>query len=199
MKLTKSAIAALFLSVSFSLPATANIPDDRQLQFDVVRKGKDIGDVSYIFRGNESSFQVQVTTDVAVQVPLLGANLYRFQQSSTEDWRNGKLSSLSSNTNDNGEKHNISAGATQLIPASLWSARILQQSQLLNTVDGSVMAVQFRTVGKDVLNVRGKQIEATHYRISGDLTRDVWFDAKGELMRIQFVAEDGTAVTYVRK
>ncbi|MEP3299760.1 MAG: DUF6134 family protein [Pseudoruegeria sp.] len=192
-------LTACFAAASFTSAASANVPDSGTLQFDVVRKGKDIGDISYVFQGPTANVKVQINTNVAVKVPLLGTKLYRFEQASIEHWQSGQLSSVKSKTNDNGDPHKMSSGATNLIPASLWNAKIVTQSRLLNTIDGSIMDVQFSNLGSETVLAQGQNIQATHYRMSGDLKRDLWFDDKGVLVRVKFKAEDGTDVTYIRK
>ena len=60
------------LAVALAAPVNAlSIPSDGKLSFDVVRKGKDIGDHTYSFSGAGNSFTVTVATDIVVKVPLI--------------------------------------------------------------------------------------------------------------------------------
>lgn len=172
-------------------------PPSGHLDFDVMRNGKDIGDHGYAFSGSPARLQVQVRTDVHVKVPLIRANLYTFTQQSTESWRNGHLAKLVASTDDDGTPHTISLGATQTLPASLWNVDTVKATTLLNTIDGSVMRVRVADLGIDT--VAGGRLSGHHYRISGDLQRDVWYDADGLLAGLTMTAEDGSTVTYVRK
>ena len=57
---------AVCLATALALPAGAmSLPDGGSLRFDVLRKGKDIGDHSYKFSGNGGAFTVTVDTDVS--------------------------------------------------------------------------------------------------------------------------------------
>jgi len=43
----------------------------------------------------------------------------------------------------------------------------------------------------------GKDVMARHYAISGDLQRELWYDAGGRLVKVRFAASDGTDIQYV--
>jgi hypothetical protein len=191
---------ALAAGLSIALAAVgqaASPPPSGHLDFDVMRNGKDIGDHSYTFSGSPAQFRVQVRTDVHVKVPVIRANLYTFTHQSTESWRNGHLEKLTATTDDDGTPHTVSIGAGQTLPASLWEVDTVQASALLNTIDGSVMRVRVADLG--VGPVAGGSLSAHHYRISGDLKRDVWYDTNGLLAGLTMTAEDGSRVIYVRK
>lgn len=193
-------LGALAATVALALPAMASsIPSQGRLDFDVVRKGKDIGDVSYMFSGTADDFNVNVLTDIAVKVPLLRLNAYVFKQNSIEHWVKGQLTSVRSATNDDGEQHQVNAPAKGLVPGSLWNDDIVRAGKVFNTIDGRVMSVRVIDLGMQPVPVRGGRINAHHYRITGDLDRDVWYDGEGNLAHVSFKADDGSTVTYVRK
>ncbi|MDZ4139844.1 MAG: DUF6134 family protein, partial [Erythrobacter sp.] len=170
-----------------------------RLDFDVIRNGKDIGDHSYSFTGNPADLTVKVHTDVAVKLPLVRINVYSFTHVSTETWKNGKPAGLSSTTDDDGTPNKLALGTVAALPASLWSNDIAGQTRLLNTIDGHVMAVKVADLGAEQVQVAGGKVKAEHYRISGELARDVWYDDAGLLARLVMTADDGSIVTYVRK
>lgn len=105
--------AALLGSVAMAAPS-ASVPPSGRLAFDVMRKGRDIGDYVVSFQGRGDDLTVNVTTDVSVKVPVIGVSAYRFKQASTETWHGGRLARLTSRTDDNGTPHDISVGATSL-------------------------------------------------------------------------------------
>jgi hypothetical protein len=61
------------------------------------------------------------------------------------------------------------------------------------------MRVHSTDLGAERIDAGGRAIEARHYRIAGDLDRDVWYDTDGYLVRLTLVADDGSTVVYVRK
>ena len=117
----------------------ASLPQSGSLKFDVIRKGKDIGDHSYKFTGSENSYSVRVSTNVVVKIPLINLTAYSFQHDSIETWKNGKLQKIKSATNDDGTSHKVNLGASSILPASLWNDDIVKSKALLNTVNGKKM------------------------------------------------------------
>ena len=63
-----------------------------------------------------------------------------------------------------------------MLPASLWDSAIVHQQVLLNTLDGSKMRVTVQDLWPETVVVGGHNISARHYKITGDLQRDLWFD-----------------------
>ena len=174
-------------------------PPAGRLAFDVTRKGADIGDHVFSFAGQGADFDVNVATDIAVRVPLIRTKVYSYQQQSSERWRHGQLVHLVSKTDNDGKAEAVDAAVDHLLPGSLWSADTVQATRLVNTIDGKTMRVRVADVGAEKVEAGGRAIEARHYRIAGDLDRDVWYDAQGYLARLTLVADDGSTVTYVRK
>ncbi|MDE4303030.1 DUF6134 family protein [Phaeobacter gallaeciensis] len=193
-------LAVLVTAIGLATPVLASSPPSQgALRFDVIRKGKDIGELSYSFSGSAAKYSVQVVTDIAVKIPLIRVNAYAFKQNSVETWANGKMTSIRSATDDDGDAHQISEKGRGLLPASLWNDDILKRRQLLNTIDGTVMSVRVIDLGVQNVPTRNGQLRAHHYRISGDLERDVWYDQNGDLAHVSFKADDGSTVTYLRK
>ena len=177
----------------------ASLPQSGSLKFDVIRKGKDIGDHSYKFTGSENFYSVKVSTNIVVKVPLIKLTAYSFQHDSVETWKNGKLQKLKSATNDDGTPHKINLNASSVLPASLWNDDIVKSKELLNTVNGKKMFVRVADFGGEVVTTKKGKVSAKHYRISGELERDLWYDKNGDLARVLFKADDGSTVIYVRR
>jgi len=190
----------LGLAVVMSAPVSAlSIPSNGQLNFDVVRKGSDIGDMSYHFSGTTNVFTVTVTTDIEVKVPLIRTTAYIFQQNSVESWKGGAMQHLSSSTNDNGAPHQLNTASNGALPASLWNNDIVQSSTLMNTIDGAMMNVRAADLGSETVQTKRGNVAAHHYRLTGGLARDVWYDGDGNLAQVMFKADDGSTVMYIRK
>jgi len=193
---------ALIVGFSVALAAPINalsIPSSGKLSFDVVRKGKDIGDHSYSFAGTGNSFTVKVVTDIMVKIPLIRTTVYNFQHESVETWKSGKLQQVSSKTNDNGKPHQLKSAGNGALPASLWNDDVVSSQELINTIDGKMMKVRIADLGNENVETRRGVVATHHYRTSGDLVRDLWYDSKGDLARVAFKADDGSTVMYVRK
>lgn len=201
MRLTPSAagLAAALLLGALSPAFAAAPPPSGRLAFDVMRKDADIGDQVFTFSGKGPDFDVSIVTDIAVRVPLIRAKVYSYEQQSKEQWRGGQLAHVTSKTDNDGKADQVDEPVHALPPGSFWTAEAVHASRLVNTIDGSVMNVRVADLGSEKIAAGGKTIPTQHYRISGDLSRDVWYDAQGYLARLTLVAEDGSTVTYVRK
>jgi len=191
---------ALGLALGLAPAAIAAAPPPAgRLAFDVTRNGADIGDHVFTFAGQGADFDVRVATEIAVRVPLIRTKVYSYEQQSREQWRHGQLVHLVSTTDNDGTAEAVDAPVSQLMPGSLWSADSVRATRLLNTIDGKTMRVQVADLGAERIEAGGRTIEAHHYRIAGDLDRDVWYDSDGYLARLTLVADDGSTVVYVRK
>ncbi len=191
---------ALGLAVALAAPVNAlSLPSNGKLSFDVVRKGKDIGNHSYKFSGNAGSFTVKVDTDIVVKLPLIRTTVYSFRHKSVESWKGGKLQQLSSSTNDDGEPRQLKTANKGALPASLWNDDIVRSGKLMNTIDGKIMSVRAADLGMETVKTKKGNVSTHHYRLSGELARDVWYDGEGNLAQVMFKADDGSTVMYIRK
>ncbi len=191
---------AFGFAVALAAPVDAlSIPSGGQLNFDVMRNGKDIGDHSFTFAGQSGAFTVRVDTDIEVLVPLIRLTAYSFTHQSVETWAGGAFQQLSSATNDDGEPHQLSTASRGALPASLWNDDIVRAGTLMNTIDGEIMNVRVADLGVETVNTQRGAVSAHHYRLSGGLARDVWYDGNGNLAQVMFRADDGSTVMYIRK
>lgn len=195
-------------------PAFAAPPPGGVLDFTVLRNGSEVGRHEMLFRNEADSLKIDIRTNVAVKVAFITA--YRFEHEGHEVWQGGRLARLWSKTNDDGTKHvlDVTAGGDNLvvmadgkepekssttIPASLWNERIVQQKNILNTLDGSRMSIQVADLGTETVLVKNARVPARHYVISGDLQRELWYDAQNVLVKVRFKAKDGSDIEYLRQ
>lgn len=215
-------VSAAFAVAAFSIlafqfhaaPANAAPPPGGVLDFTVLRNGSEVGRHEMLFRSEADGLKIDIRTNVAVKVAFITA--YRFEHEGHEVWQGAHLARLWSKTNDDGTKHvlDVTAGGDSLvvmadgkepekstasIPASLWNERIVQQKSILNTLDGSRMAIQVADLGTEAVLVKGAKIPARHYAITGDLQREVWYDAQNVLVKVRFKAKDGSDIEYLRQ
>lgn len=196
---TLALAAAGAIGLAAASAAAPAYPDSGRLDFKVMRKGSDIGSFDFTFARSGNTLTVHNKTNVAVKVPFVGIALYKFVQDATETWQNGHLVHLTSKTDDNGKHHALSLGATALVPASLWDRDIVTARKALNTIDGKAMTIKVVKLGADMVPSGGGTVKATHYRITGGLTRDLWYDGHGILAKVAFKGSDGSEVQYIRK
>lgn len=217
MRLGKAlATAMIALACGMAASQAQTIPANGILEFDVLRDGSSIGSHVLRFDQQGGALTVDIRTDIAVKLPLVDIALYRFEHQGREIWQDGKLVALTSTTNDDGKPHHLSVAAgggglmvdgdagahasdLAIIPASLWNPAITIQDHILNTLDGRDMAVTVTDLGDEAVETGHGQVTARHYRIRGDLDRDIWYDARQVLTQVRFKASDGSDVRYALK
>ena len=76
----RNAALAAFVALTAAAAGTAqaapgpSVPASGRMTFDVIRKGKDIGDYVLSFRGKGPDLTVNVSTDVNVKMPVIGVS-----------------------------------------------------------------------------------------------------------------------------
>jgi hypothetical protein len=212
----KTCLAGLAAAFVFciSIAAQAAPPSGGVLDFTVTRNGSPVGRHEMLFRNDADGLKIDIRTNVAVKIAFITA--YRFEHEGHEIWQGGSLARLWSKTNDDGTAHvlDVSAAGAALnvmadgrpaeaapvsIPASLWNESILTQRSILNTLDGSRMAIAVSDLGPETVMVQGRAVPARHYAVTGDLQRELWYDAANVLVKVRFKAKDGSDIEYLRQ
>lgn len=183
-------------------------------RFDVLRHGNVIGEHVFTFARDGEDFVVEVAIDIAVG--MLGITLFRFTHRAEEVWRDGRLRSLATTTDDDGTpwhvelrhrdgalRGGVNGEDVQLpgdaIPASLWHRDTTTAPALLDTIDGRMKAVTSQALGEDTARVGGTETTARRFRLTGQLQRDVWYGADCSIARVTFPARDGSEITLARR
>ena len=181
------------------------------MKFAVTRDDAPIGTntIDVIRKGAETS--VQIVTHVAVGVAFF--TLYKFDQTETELWTNGRLLAMNAITDDNGTLHHTNANcqggklvvegdgqvrnlATTILPASLWNPAMLSQNVALNPEDGKLVPVSVVDRGEDNLTVAGRLEHAHHYILKTLFSQDVWYDDGHHLVKMELKGADGSTIRY---
>lgn len=198
-------------SVSF-VPPSWNATDGAVIDFTVLRKGKPFGTHTLTFARDDDG-TLAVTTDVDLQVKFGPITAFRYRLDSVENWVDGKLVALSGKSNNDGRKGAVSAdvqdgalivqgskfdGALPLttIPSSHWNRLQVYQDQMLSTETGEVLNIDVERLGDERLNIGGEAVEATRYRLTSDLTVDLWYDDQSRWVKLEFEVR-GQRIEYV--
>ncbi len=209
--ITSLIVAALPVLASAVLPAAAS-QANTHLNFIVLKDGQPIGLHDIVVEWNGDAETVSIQTNILVKVAYVP--VYRFEHTGQEVWQNGHLVSLQSQTNDDGDKHKLSVAAkadhldvsgdgvssqaeASIIPASLWNSNLVKQSTLLNTLTGKQMHVAVTDLGDDQIQSHGAPVKAHHYKVTGELQRELWYDQSNTLVQIKFKAKDDSDIMYV--
>lgn len=198
---------------AFPAGACELFPKQDGWRFLVLRHGNVIGEHLFTFSRRNGDFVVEVAIDIAVD--LLGVTLFRFTHRAEEVWRDGWLHSLVSATDDDGTLWRLESerrdGALRgtvndvgfdvsgfVIPASLWHRDTPKTQVLFGTIDGRVKVVKSEALGEEPVTAGGRQVQARHWRLTGQLERDVWYGPDCGIARVTFPARDGSLITLER-
>lgn len=201
--------AALAAAAMIPLRSPASAPP-APLAFDIIRDGDVIGQHALNFRQENDALHVDIAIDIEIKFTFI--TLFRYWHRNHEVWRDGRLVSLETQTDDDGDAYEVRARANgdelwvngsdgeyiapgTTLPTSYWDSRTPLQNRLLDTQRGGLLEVQVEDAGTDVLALRATEIAARKYIVSGDLTLDLWYTAGGEWVKIAFEAR-GETVEY---
>ena len=207
LKLTGATLAGALLPGRRAI-ARRVFPPDGGLDFKVLRHGKVIGAHRIRFSRDRGRFIVR--SDVEAGRP--GGSLFRFVHHAEEVWAGGWLHGVVSDTDDDGRLYRLRAkrrdgvfagtvnGAAftvsgYIIPSSLWHRDTPVSAALFDTVDGRVKAVRPHFIAHEQVRLAGKAVAAKHYRLLGEIRRDLWYDADCSLVRAAWLARDGSKIT----
>ena len=159
---------------------------------------------------------VSADTSVKVRVAII---TYSYTFRGTETWKDGRLLALESATNDDGKKHAVAAKADKdgtsvtangkelLVKGDAWTTLRWQlpadkKRAALTLIDadtGKTAAGKLELVGLEKVSVAGKVLEANHYRLTGGMKADLWYDGLDRLVRQESVEEGHKTVLELTK
>ncbi len=190
----------------------ASVPQEGVIDFAVMRDGARIGHhrVTFTPRGDELIVDIDIRLDVSVAF----INFYAYHHRNREVWRAGELVGFESTTDDNGKPNQVEVtrdgasirvkgtafsgpAAGDMLPTSYWNPATIKAQSLINTQNGKLAQVTITDLGDDRILAAGREIEARHYRLSGDVHVDLWYDRNGIWVKTAFKAPgDDTLITY---
>jgi len=183
-------------------------------RFEVMLDGTPIGEHRFSVTGQGD--QRQVVSDARFDVRLLGFSAYRYRHRATEQWLGGCLVALESSTDDDGKPSRVQArregdafdikadGRTEAVKGCVMSfaywnpaLQALNQGKLLNAQTGKLETVQVQRGSAGSVEVRGKPVAATEFRISGAAQPiELWFSPKGDWIGLDSTVAGGRKLTY---
>ncbi len=180
------------------------------LSYDVMREGEHIGIHTVSFDRTGEELTVRTQTDVDFTVFIIFDISWIHQ--SVEIWSEGRLKEFTSFTDEDGRKRQVHAQrngerliinstgghrefSADLIPGTLWHPDTVRQQQVLDPIKGRLRKVTVTDKGFEQVQIEGRTVEARHYAMRGDLTRDFWYDRHGTIVKVEFPISDGSEVT----
>ena len=148
------------------------------------------------------------------EVKILFVTAYRYVHEVSELWRGNCLEKLEARTNDDGTRLLTEAAADGnrltvstargnatlegcVMSFAYWNPDILRQSRLLNVQTGEYQAVKVAVIGDENIAVRGAQVAAKRYRITGPKNPiDLWYSADSDWLGLESTIAGGRRLRY---
>ena len=185
-------------------------PQVQRLSFAIMRNGQQIGQHDMEIARDGGAAIVDFRTQIEVKVMFIKA--YSFSYAGREIWNGDSFASFQSRTNDNGKPHAVTASATadktaitadgktieasgNVIPASFWNLAFLTRTSFFHTETGLPLKIMVSDLGVEQIATRMGPKPARHFRLTGGLERDLWFDQTGAPLRYQLKGSDNSVIT----
>jgi hypothetical protein len=204
--------AGLIALATLALAATSPKaqPQVQRMSFAIMRNAIQIGQHDIAISTEGATTTVDFRTEIQVKVMFI--NAYSFGYAGREIWTQNNFVSFQSKTNDNGASHAVSAtfdtdktviaadGKTisatgNVIPASFWNMAFLTRTDFFHTENGQLLKISVTDLGDEQISTRMGPKLAHHYRLTGGLERDLWFDQNGTPLRYQLRGSDNSLIT----
>lgn len=187
------------------------VPGSGRLDYVISRDGDQIGTHVITFQRTGDQLHVDTRVEIAVQIAFI--TVYRFTKTTRETWRNGRVVGYRAETDDNGAliKASVGAGPEGLIAigprgriiatpdtmiSGYWNIATVKQKALLDSEDVRLIPIAVENLGETELRAG---VKARHYRITGELARELWYGANGLLLKMRATASDGSVIDTVSR
>jgi hypothetical protein len=183
--------------------------------FNITIDGKQAGSyVMKITKEDDGGLKMAGTANVKVRMAILFTYKYSYQ--GTEVWKDGRLTKLTSVSNDDGKHFEVAAwvdgnllrlnanGEETTAAADVWTTTYWQlpgakyrngSVPLLDADTGRRIDGTMKHVGTEQLVIRQQRQNCEHYKVTGDnIDVDVWYDAQERLVRQESVEEGHRSV-----
>jgi hypothetical protein len=202
--------AAFAMMIAMAASGLHAEPQAQRLSFAIMRNGVQIGQHDMDIGRDAAVTTVDFRTQIAVKVMFI--NAYSFGYVGREIWNGDAFVSFQSRTNDNGKPHAVTAAASadvtsitadgrtteapgNVIPASFWNLAFLTRTAFFHTETGLPLKIEISDLGEQRIATRMGPKLARHFRLTGGLERDLWFDQNGAPLRYQLKGSDNSVIT----
>ena len=180
--------------------AASGIPPSGFMPFTARRSEGELG--YHQVRFSRSGGQLTVDTEIMLRVRLGFITVFRYTHENREIWMDGRLMFMESRTDDDGDRFQVSARATDeglrvtgsggdyiapagTIPGSYWNIDMLDRPEVLHTQRGELTPIDTRFLGRQTISAGPRRIAARHHRIIGPtLEIDVWYSDADQWVKL---------------
>jgi hypothetical protein len=186
----------------------ARAADSETREFTVYVDNKVAGKATMkIERQEDGTFVVACDTTVEVKVLFVK---YRYTYTGKEVWKDGRLQRFDSSCNDDGKQFVVSAAAEpgglrikvnnreRLARPDVWLTSYWSLPDpklrggplaLIDADTGRDLTARLQLVGPAQMRINGEEKTVNHYRLTGQVQVDLWYDASERLVRQEWVEE----------
>ena len=198
-------VAAL---VALAVGGTARAADVETRDFTVLISGKPSGEVHMtIHRQDDNSVVMRCDTDIKVSFGILS---YKFVYRGLEVWKDRRLTRLDSNTDDNGKRYIVSAipdgtnlrlkvnNVEKQVRGDVWVTSYwtlpdpklrAETLALLDADSGKMLDGKLGFIATEKLRIAGQDVSLNHYRLTGKVNVDLWYDGSERLVRQEWTEQ----------
>lgn len=175
----------------------------RLMDFKVYRNGSEIGYHRIDLKREDNRITADI--DILLEVGVGPITLYRYRHKNREEWEDGQFVRFQSETDDDGDPYAVLAERRgdvirierehdddyetddlTLLPTTYWNPETVNRRRLIDTQKGRIFDVGIDRGTWQRIDPGIGPVEARRYRMSGDLSLDLWYDRTPRLMKISF-------------
>ena len=158
----------------------------------------------------------ELIVDVAIniEVKFLFLTVHSLVSTRRETWRDGRMVAYESHTDENSELIDVTARAEggklivegpggraeadgSVFPTNPWNPAIVDAAVQMDTKTGALLNVSVAAAGNEAIEVGGRAVQTSKYQVTGDIERELWYDANGNWIQLRF-PKDGETLTFTR-
>ena len=212
--------------IFFSLSINAQvfpIPDDNEVNFDVVRKNKVIGNLTTKFITENENLILHSILDIEVKVLFIPA--YKFFQETKETWNNGNFIAIDGFTDFEDDREYKVDGKDQngvfvatgmdgliemdenIVPLNYWNKKMLKENEVFDTQKGIVREISVEKLKNEKIKINKSQFETEKFIFNASVNpKDLgpfpeytlWYH-NDELLKMEFQnPKDKKTITIIR-
>lgn len=175
----------------------------------ISRNGNPIGQQSLDIEANGTA--VTATTETRIVVTFLGMTVYTMNQRIAETYTGGELTRLISETDDDGDVRKVDltrdgkmlkgtfngearAFFCDCMASTMWHTDSLVKDNIVEASRARLRHVKVEDRGLETLTLPIGPVQARHIVVTGELEREVWYDAAGILVASVLKGRDGSTI-----
>lgn len=190
--------------------SAAGVPPALRMPFSVRRGDAFIGE--HVLTFTRMGERIEVLIEAAFEIKVAFFTAWRYSHENREVWENGRLISLDSRTDDDGNRLSVTARATaaglevdgrdgrfvapsDTLSTSWWNVGVVGRNQALDTQNGVLRSYAVSPGAWEQVTAGGRRIRARRHTLSGDINLQIWYSDLDQWVKMHFDGR-GESVDY---